>query len=223
MLSTSSTDLQSLNLNYHFYADDTQIYIHTRPGQQVNVGHLSNCIVEIKIWMSNNFLSLNGSKTEVMLLGSPHQLRKVGSPTLSVDGVALEFKTKLRNLGVIFDATLSFEPFVQNTVKTSFYHLRNIARLRPMLSFSVAEKLINSFVFSRIDYCNGLLAGVSKSSLDKLQYLQNSAARVLSGVRARDHKPRSWSPCTGYLLGTVLILKSLCWPINLCTIWYLSI
>ena len=56
-----------------------------------------------------------------------------------------------------------------------------------MLSFSVAEKLINSFVFSRIDYCNGLLVGVSKSSLDKLQYLQNSAARVLSGVRARDH------------------------------------
>ncbi len=55
------------------------------------------------------------------------------------------------------------------------------------MSFSVAERLINSFVFSRVNYCNGLLAGVSKSSINKLQYLQNSAARILSGVRAGDH------------------------------------
>jgi len=52
-------------------------------------------------------------------------------------------------MGVIFDATLSIEHFIQNTVKTLFYHLRNIAWLRPMLSFLVAEKLINSFVFFR--------------------------------------------------------------------------
>jgi len=45
---------------------------------------------------------------------------------------------------------------------------------------------VNSLVFSHVDYCNGLLAGVSKS-IDKLYYLQNSAARVLSGVRAGDH------------------------------------
>uniref|UniRef100_A0A673J120 Eukaryotic translation initiation factor 3 subunit B n=1 Tax=Sinocyclocheilus rhinocerous TaxID=307959 RepID=A0A673J120_9TELE len=119
-----------------------------------------------------------------MLLGSPHQLRNAGSLTLSFDGVALEFQRNLKNLGVIFDASLSFEPFVQNMVKTSFFHLRNIASLRPMLSFSVAERLINSFVFSRVDYCNGLLAGVSKSSINKLQYLQNSAARILSGAKS---------------------------------------
>ncbi len=66
------------------------------------------------------------------------------------------FKLNL-NLGVIFDSNLTFDPHVQNTVKVSFFHLRNTARLRPMLSFSVAEKLINTFVFSRIDYCNALL------------------------------------------------------------------
>lgn len=87
----------------------------------MDVVHLSNSITEIKIWMSKNVLSLNSSKTEVMLLGSPHQLQNAGSLTLSVDGVALEFQSKLKNLGVIFDATLSFEPFVQNTFKTSFF------------------------------------------------------------------------------------------------------
>ncbi len=56
-----------------------------------------------------------------------------------------------------------------------------------MLPYSVAEKCINYLVFSRIDYCNALLIGVSKSSLNKLQYLQNSAARILNGARVGDH------------------------------------
>ncbi|MBN3314570.1 GIMA8 GTPase, partial [Atractosteus spatula] len=68
-----------------------------------------------------------------------------------------------------------------------FFHLRNIARLPPMLSLTVAEKLINTFVFSRIDYCNALLAGVSKSTLNKLQSVQTSAARILTRSSGSDH------------------------------------
>lgn len=56
-----------------------------------------------------------------------------------------------------------------------------------MLSFTVAEKLINTFVFSRIDYCNALLAGVSKNTLNKLQYVQNLAVRILTRTRSREH------------------------------------
>ncbi len=104
-----------------------------------------------------------------MLTGSPHQLSKAESTTLGLDGSALQFQTKQKNLGVIFDANLTFDRHVSNTVKASFFHLRNIAKLHPMLTFSVAETLINTFVFSRIDYCNALLAGVSKATLSKLQ------------------------------------------------------
>ncbi len=68
-----------------------------------------------------NFLCLNSEKTEVMLIGSPHQLHKAGSITLSVDGSIMKFKTKLKNLGIIFDSNLTFEPHVQGTVKTSFF------------------------------------------------------------------------------------------------------
>ncbi len=117
----------------------------------------------------------------------------------------MKFKTKLKNLGVIFDSNLTFEPHVQGTVKTSFFHLRNIARLRPMLSFPVAERLINTFVFTRIDYCNTLLAGASKATLNKLQVVQNSAARILTRTRMRDHI--TWSLYIGFLLVLGLIKK----------------
>ncbi len=55
----------------------------------------------------------------------------------------------------------------------------------------MAEKLINTFVFSPIVYCGidniALLAGVSKATLSKLQLVQNSAARILTRTSAREH------------------------------------
>jgi len=57
-----------------------------------------------------------------------------------------------------------------------------------MLSFSDAEKLVHaSFMTSRLDYCNALLAGCPASSINKLQLVQNAVARVLTRSRKYDH------------------------------------
>ncbi len=74
-----------------------------------------------------------------------------------------------------------------STVKTYVFHLRNIAILHPMLNSTVAEMLVNSFVVSRLDYRNALLAGAPKSTLNKLQYVQNSAVSILTGTRIGSH------------------------------------
>ncbi len=60
----------------------------------------------------------------------------------------------------------------------AFFHLRNIAKLRNMLSVSDAEKLVHAFMMSRLDYCNALLGACPASSINKLQIVQNAAARV---------------------------------------------
>ncbi len=49
--------LRSLGLKFHLYADDTQIYIHTKPNDTVSVDFLSTCISKIKEWMSQFSLS----------------------------------------------------------------------------------------------------------------------------------------------------------------------
>ncbi|KAI5629204.1 hypothetical protein C0J50_8103, partial [Silurus asotus] len=71
--------------------------------------------------------------------------------------------------------------------KTAFFHLRNISKLRNMLSISDAEKLVHAFMTSRIDYCNALLGGCPASLINKLQLVQNAAARVLTRARKYDH------------------------------------
>ncbi len=56
-----------------------------------------------------------------------------------------------------------------------------------MLSKSTAEMLIHACMTSRLDYCNALLGGCFACSINKLQMVQNAAARVLTRTRKYDH------------------------------------
>ncbi len=57
----------------------------------------------------------------------------------------------------------------------------------PSISVSDAEKLVHAFMTSRLDYCNALLGGCPTSSINKLQIVQNAAARALTRSRKYDH------------------------------------
>ena len=69
----------------------------------------------------------------------------------------------------------------------SFYQLCQIAKVKQILSRPDLEKWIHVFITARLDYCNGLYAGISQTSLARLQLVQNSAARLLTQTRRRRH------------------------------------
>lgn len=48
------------------------------------------------------------------------------------------------------------------------------------------ETLIHSFVTSRLDFCNSLFIGLPKTSIDKIQTVQNACAKFLTGARKFD-------------------------------------
>ncbi|KAF7686244.1 hypothetical protein HF521_015606 [Silurus meridionalis] len=126
-------------------------------------------------------------KTEVLLLG-PHAARsKLSDYVASLDGVSVSACTAVKDLGVIIDPSLSFESHVNNIPRIAFFHLRNIAKIRNMMSLQDAEKLVHAFVTSRLDYCNALLSGCASKCINKLQLVQNAAARVLTRSRKYDH------------------------------------
>ncbi len=86
---------------------------------------------------------------------------------------------------MLFDSNLSFHSHVSSICKTAFFHLKNVSKLRPMLSMSNAEMLIHAFMTSRLDYGNALLGGCSAGLINKLQMVQNAAARVLTNQEVR--------------------------------------
>ena len=175
------------SINFHCYADDTQLYLSMKPGNTHQLVKLQECLKDIKTWMAANFLLLNSDKTEVIVLGPENLRNMVSKQILTLDGITLASSNTVRNLGVIFDQDMSFNAHIKQICKTAFFHLRNISKIRNILSQSDAEKLVHAFITSRLDYCNSLLSGSPKNSLRSLQLIQNAAARVLTGTRKREH------------------------------------
>ena len=93
----------------------------------------------------------------------------------------------VRNLGVHFHNIFSFEEHIKNICKSSFYHLRNIAKIRKYLSQGTCEILVHAFISSKLDHCNSLLHGLPKYLLARLQAVQNAAARVVTLTSKHDH------------------------------------
>ncbi len=61
--------IRKYRISFHSYADDTQLYISTRPAETSKLSKLTECVKNVKDWMSNNFLLLNSDKTEILLIG----------------------------------------------------------------------------------------------------------------------------------------------------------
>uniref|UniRef100_A0AAQ5ZSU8 Reverse transcriptase domain-containing protein n=1 Tax=Amphiprion ocellaris TaxID=80972 RepID=A0AAQ5ZSU8_AMPOC len=174
-------------INFHCYADDNQLYLSMKPNETNQLARLQDCLKDIKTWMTYNSLLLNSDKTEVIVFGPKHLRELLSKHIVTLDGITLASSTTVRNLDVIFDQDMSFNSHIKQICRTSFFHLRNILKIRNILSQSDAEKLVHAFVTSRLDYCNSLLSGCPNSSLKHLQLIQNAAARVLTGVSKRDH------------------------------------
>ncbi len=61
--------IRKYGISFHCYADDTQLYISTKPDETSKLSKLTECVKNIKDWMTSNFVLLNSDKTEILLIG----------------------------------------------------------------------------------------------------------------------------------------------------------
>lgn len=175
--------IQSHGLSDHTYADDNQIYFHA-PSAQINsyLSRMLNCIDEISLWMSSNRLRLNPDKTEFIWFITPHQTNVVPTSHLSVGSASIIPSTTVRNLGVILDKQLNFSSQASNVIKSCFYQLKQLGRVKRSMSRENLKMLLHAFISTRLDYCNSLLAGQPICLINRFQTVQNAAARMYAGL-----------------------------------------
>lgn len=128
------------------------ISIAVQPNATHSPTHLTNCVNEIKSRMTPNVLKWNGSKIEVILVGTPSATLKVTDLRLSFNNTLVTPTAQARNLWVIFDSYLTFGTHIRNVCKTYLFHPCNL-------------QFIHAFATARL--------GLPMKTLNRLQYVQN--------------------------------------------------
>jgi len=123
------------------------------------------------------------------------------------------------------------KPHIARVTSSCLYQLRRLKHMRHSVGQELSAQLVHAFVLSRVDYGNSVLAGLPRSTTAPLQRVQNTAARLILGLRARDLvtaalRQLHWLPvhqhihyklctmmhsvhhgmCPGYLADTVFVI-----------------
>ena len=150
--------------------------------------------------MAHNFLKLNEGKNGIVVISNHKQL---SVPSIKIGKKHTGYVAKARNLGVYFDQTLNMENFVSNTCQVCYFHLQNIARIRKYLDTHTAKALVH--------FCNAVLSGATGKIIQRLQRVQNAAARVVCLASKSEHitpllKGLHWLPVHMRVIYKILVL-----------------
>ena len=178
---------------------------------------LELCIEDIRRWMKKNFLKLNDSKTEFLVLGGKKDLEKVKISHVRVGDTEILASTCARNIGAYFDDSMDMKDQVAHTIRSCYSQIRSISKIRKYLNIDSAKKLVHAFVSSRLDNLNSLLINLPDCQLNRLQKIQNSAARLVTKKKRSCHitpvlKELHWLPVEYRIKYKLLLLvyKCLC-------------
>ena len=146
------------SINYHFYANDTQLYISL---SRANFSHciqtLQNCLNDIQNFMFTNKLKLNPDKTEFILIGSKNTRKQLLSHfPINILGNQVSPAQSVKNLGVVFDSNFTFADHLSQVIRSTRVHARDLYRICQLLDLKTSVLLANALVSSRLDYCNSL-------------------------------------------------------------------
>ena len=86
--------------------------------------------------------------------------------------------------GVILDPSVDMEDHIKEICKTCHFYL---TRIRSYLDRESTEAIIHAFVTTNLDYCNAILYGLPKVLLNRLQLVQNRAARIVTFTKKYEH------------------------------------
>ena len=174
-------------ISMHQYADDTQLYLSFDiTEQEAAITKMEACVDDIRIWMRENKLQLNDEKSELIIITPSRQSHKVTIDSIKIGNAIVKATPSAKNLGALFDKHMNLSDHITNLVRSCNFQLRCIGRARKYLTHEAAEKVIHAFISSRIDCGNSLIYNLPAYQIERVQRIQNTAARILTLTKKYD-------------------------------------
>ena len=168
------------NCEPRMYADDTYL---TYAGDCVDSLqlYLNLDLENVHNWLRANKLTLNMTKTEFMLIGSRQRLSTLtDSPTITVNDNQVSQVTTAKSLGVTIDNKLDCSSHIGKLTKKVASGIGAIKRIRHLVPQATLHLIYQALIQPHFDYCNIVWGNCGITLLNKIQKLQNRAARVLT-------------------------------------------
>ena len=166
------------------YADDTVIHV-TDKDSKGAVTKLQPALNRFSKWCTANKLTLNASKTKLMIFGTRSKIKKAKNSVVRVGDTPLQIVPTYKYLGVTLDSTLSFNCQVNSTLSMVVYKTNLLSKIRKFLNEKVALKIYKSMILPYFDYGDVIYNTASKEGLDRLQRLQNRCLKICKNVNMR--------------------------------------
>lgn len=178
------------NCKYHLYADDTQVY-YSFPGKDVNeaVNKINSDLNNIYNWSKWNGLKINPSKTQMVIIGTKLKREIVLNceNKIKVNNTGIEVVEKVRNLGLIIDGEQKFVQHINNKIKTAFFKLKTLYKIRPYINAELRHHLTESLVLSHFNYCSSTYGPRLNQNMEyAIQRVQNACIRYSFNIPRRE-------------------------------------
>ena len=135
--------------------------------------------------MKDNFLKLNDSITEFLVLNS-RRMKPVDENCIVIGDESVGGAKSARNIGAVLDRNLTMESQVSNVCRNCYLSLRQISQIRPYLTKEATATLVHAHVTSKLDCYNSLLIGIPAALKHRLQLIQNNSARLITKTKKSD-------------------------------------
>ena len=183
--------VKNIHSNYHLYADDLQIYSHTDPCYLTTaVNILNQDLASIGQWASKMGLLVNPHKSQAIVVGSQRLLSKVNFsdlPNLFLNGSVIPYTSTVKDLGILIDQNLSWQPQVSDVSRRIFSRMHSLKRLQNCIPFKTKVHLCQTLLLPLLDYGDVCYLDLTEDRLNKLERLQNLCIRYVFGLRKYDH------------------------------------
>ena len=175
-----------------------------------NFGDLESYVDDSKLYLSFPIKSVSDVMWNInedlsKITGTPKMLQRLPDDFhLTLLEKRITPTISARDLGIQFDSTLSFKEHLANTVSTCIVILCQINRVKHLFDHRMLENIISSLVFSKLYYCSNVWSSTTKMNIEKLQKVQNFAARIITGTQKYEHispilKQLNWLPVSDML------------------------
>ena len=131
-------------------------------------------------WLLANKLSLNVVKTKFMLNGSAQKFNTlVIQPNIEINEVKINQVRKATVLGVEIDDRLSWNSHIDKVAKKVTSGIGAIRKIRDFVDRETLISVYNALINPHFDYCSEVWDTMGVGLSNRLQKLQNRAARVI--------------------------------------------